>query len=444
MSETVDMTKGKPLPLILHFSLPMLAGNILQQLYNMVDTIVVGRGIGVEALAAVGSTGSLNFLILGFVMGMTQGVSILVSQFLGSKDMRRLHQSITMSILISVIVCVLITVLSLIFKQPVLTMMGIPSQIMDEATRYISIIFACISISYAYNFLSGILRAVGDSKHPVTALIISFVVNVILDVAFVIGFKMGVAGAAYATVIAQGVSALYCLYVYRNISFLQLNREDWSFNLTLFSRSFTLSLPVAIMNSITAVGCMVLQAGVNAFGTDHIAAYSASGKVMMILEQIGISFGYAISTFTGQNMGAGNLTRIRKTVHHTVIMLAGVHVILAAVLLFVMKPLIIMMVGTSSPDIITYSMLFLTVSAIALMILSVLWVYRCCLQALGDTVLPMISGFAEFISRIVCTWLLPGLIGWYGIVFAEVSAWIAACLVLIPSLYYRLSKLSKP
>lgn len=443
MSETVDMTKGKPLPLILHFSLPMLAGNILQQLYNMVDTIVVGRGIGVEALAAVGSTGSLNFLVLGFVTGMAQGVSILVSQFFGSKDMRRLHQSITMSILISIIVCVLMTVLSLIFTKPVLAMMGTPPQIMVEATRYISIIFACMSISYAYNFLSGILRAVGDSKHPVTALIISFVVNVVLDVAFVVGLKMGVEGAAYATVIAQGVSALYCLHVYSRISFLKLSREDWSFNLTLFNRSFTLSLPVAIMNSITAVGCMVLQAGVNAFGTDHIAAYSASGKVMMILEQIGISFGYAISTFAGQNMGAGNLVRIRKTVHQTVFMLAGMHIILAIILLITIKPLIIMMVGTSNPDVITYSMQFLIVCTICLFILSVLWVYRCCLQALGDTILPMVSGFAEFVSRIVFTWLLPGLFGWYGIVFAEVSAWTAACLVLIPSLYFRLSKLQK-
>ena len=275
MSQTKDMTIGNPSKLILAFGMPLLAGNLLQQLYNMVDTIVVGRGVGVDALAAVGATGSINFLVLGFIMGMAQGVSILTAQFFGSKDYQRLRKSITMNIYISIVVCGLMTVLSLLFTKDVLLLMGTPETIMNDAVSYIQIIFLFMSVSYAYNFLSGILRAVGDSKNPVIAMVIACIINVVLDVVLVMYVHMGVAGAAYATVIAQAFSALYCLWSYLKIKELRIEKEDWELDLPLLKKSFFLSVPVAIMNSITAVGVMVLQAGVNSFGTLHIAAYSA-------------------------------------------------------------------------------------------------------------------------------------------------------------------------
>ena len=222
MSQTKDMTIGNPSKLILAFGMPLLAGNILQQLYNMVDTIVVGRGVGVDALAAVGATGSINFLVLGFIMGMAQGVSILAAQFFGSKDYQRLRKSITMNIYISIVVCGLMTVLSLLFTKDVLLLMGTPETIMNDAVSYIQIIFLFMSVSYAYNFLSGILRAVGDSKNPVIAMVIACIINVVLDVVLVMYVHMGVAGAAYATVIAQAFSALYCLWSYLKIKELRL------------------------------------------------------------------------------------------------------------------------------------------------------------------------------------------------------------------------------
>lgn len=443
MAQTKDMTTGTPSKLIIGFGLPLLAGNILQQLYNMVDTIVVGRGVGVEALAAVGATGSINFFVLGFIMGMAQGVSILVSQFFGSKDYRRLRQSITMSVYISIAVCGVMTILSLLFTRDLLKWMDTPENILEDAVTYISIIFACMSISYAYNFLSGILRAVGDSRNPVIAMVIACIVNVGLDVFFVMGLHTGVAGAAWATVIAQGISALYCLVSYLRIEETRVMREDWTMNTNLLKESFVLSLPVAIMNSVTAVGVMVLQAGVNHFGTQYIAGYSAGSKIMMILETIGSTFGYACSTFVGQNLGARKTDRIRKGVNEIALVMGIFHIVLGALMLCITKPILTMMVGAGEKEVIAYGCQYMRINYIFLFVLSLLWVYRCSLQSLGDTILPMVSGIMEFVARITFTLTLPNLIGFDGIAFSEISAWCFACVVLIPAFYYRIHQKEK-
>ncbi len=441
MTQTKDMTIGNPSKLIVGFGLPLLVGNILQQLYNMVDTIVVGRGIGVNALAAVGATGSINFLVLGFIMGMAQGVSILASQFFGSKDYRRLRQSITMSIYISVVVCIVVTMLSLIFIRPLLSLMGTPDNILDDAVSYIRIIFLGITISYAYNFFSGILRAVGDSRNPVIAMVIACVVNIVLDVWFVMGLKIGVEGAAYATVIAQAFSAIYCLISYLKIEETKIRKDDWRMNFQLLKESFVISLPVAIMNSITAVGVMVLQAGVNTFGTEHIAAYSASNKIMIVLETIGSTFGYACSTFVGQNLGAKKMDRILKGVNQIALVMGIFHVLLGIGMMFVTRWILMMMIGADQVNVVDYGMQFMRINYLFIAVLSILWIYRCSLQALGDTLLPMVSGIMEFFSRIIFTMTLPKLLGFDGIALSEVSAWCAACVILIPAFYYRYKKI---
>lgn len=436
--QTKDMTTGSSTTLILTFGLPLLAGNILQQLYNMVDTIVVGRGVGVDALAAVGATGSINFLVLGFIMGMAQGVSILVAQFFGSGDMRRLRQSITMSGYISIAVCLLMTIISVAFTRSILVLMDTPEAILTDAVNYIRIIFLGMSVSYAYNFFSGILRAVGDSKNPVIAMVIACVINIVLDVFLVMGVHMGVEGAALATVIAQAFSAVYCLVSYLKIDETRVQRDDWQMNFGLLKESFVLSLPVAIMNSITAVGVMVLQVGVNHFGTQHIAAYSAGSKIMTVLETVGMTFGFACSTFVGQNLGAGKIDRILKGVNETALVMALLHIVLGVVMILTTKPILTMMIGSSQPEVIEYGCQYMRILYIFLFVLSILWVYRCSLQSLGDTVLPMVSGFVEFFARIVFTLTLPKLIGFDGIAYAEISAWVGACCVLIPAFYYRI------
>ena len=443
MPQTKDMTIGSPSKLIIGFGLPLLAGNLLQQLYNMVDTIVVGRGVGVEALAAVGATGSINFLVLGFIMGMAQGISILVSQYFGSKEYERLRKSVTMNIYISIAVCGLMTILSLLFTKDILLVMDTPSNILTDAIDYIQIIFLFMSVSYAYNFLSGILRAVGDSKNPVIAMVIACVINIILDIWFVIGIGMGVKGAAYATVIAQAFSALYCLVSYKRIPELRLQKEDWKMDWKLLKKSFFLSFPVAVMNSITAVGVMVLQAGVNHFGTEYIAAYSAGSKIMVILETIGSTFGSAGATFVGQNLGAGKIDRILKGINELAIVMVVVHILLAIVMFFSTTSILGMMIGKEQTNVIAYGNQYMRVMYLFIAVLSILWVYRCALQAMGDTFLPMISGVVEFFSRIIFTMTLPGLLGFDGIALSEVSAWVGACCVLIPAFYYRVFKLKK-
>lgn len=441
MTQTKDMTIGNPSTLIIGFGLPLLIGNILQQLYNMVDTIVVGRGIGVNALAAVGATSSINFLILGFIMGMAQGVSILTSQFFGSKDYQKLRKSITMSLYISIAVCVVMTTISLTFIRPILNLMGTPDSILEDAICYIRVIFMGLTITYAYNFFSGILRAVGDSRNPVIAMIIACIVNIVLDVWFVIGLKIGVEGAAYATVIAQAFSAIYCFRSYLKIEETKIQKEDWNMGFELLKESFMISLPVAIMNSITAVGVMVLQSGVNTFGTDHIAAYSSSSKIMMILETISSTFGYACSTFVGQNLGAKKLDRILKGTNHMALIMGTFHIFLGIGMIFVTRWILTMMIGADQKNVIEYGIQYMRINYIFIFILSLLWVYRCSLQAMGDTILPMISGIMEFISRILFTLTLPGILGFDGIALSEVSAWCAACILLIPAFYYRLKKI---
>lgn len=440
---TMDMTTGSPAKLIVRFGLPLLFGSVLQQLYNFVDTIVVGRGISMEALASVGVTGSLNFLVLGFIMGMAQGVSILVSQFFGSRQPEQMRKSITMSFWLCYGCGLLVTVLSVIGSRWMLTMMNTPANIIDDAVVYLHIIFGGTLISLTYNFLAGILRAVGDSKNPLVAMVIAFVVNTILDILFVIPLKMGVAGAAYATVIAQGVSAVYCLVCVRKIEALRLHREDWAWNGALFSKSFFLSLPVAIMNSITAVGVIFLATAINGYGSDYVAAYSASSKIIVILEQLSSSFGMAVATFAGQNMGAGKIERIRSGVRQTNLILMGMNLASAIIMTLFGRTLLILMVSDSNAVVLAIALHTLIFQSWFLVALGLLWVYRCALQAMGDTFFPMLSGLLEFAARTFFIIVLPKLMGFDGVLSAEVSAWISAALMLGVTFYIRLHHLNK-
>ncbi|MDD2957612.1 MAG: MATE family efflux transporter [Lachnospiraceae bacterium] len=430
MTGIKDMTEGSPLRLIVSFSLPLLAGNILQQLYNMVDTIVVGKGISVDALAAVGATGSIYFLILGFVTGLTQGVSILAAQYYGSKNMKEMRQSVTMSAYLCFGLGLIITILSVICTRDLLLLLNTPEAILEDAIIYIRIIFMASLITVAYNFFSGILRALGDSRNPLIAMIISFLVNVVLDILFVITFQMGVAGAAYATIMAQAVSAVYCYLCIRKIDILSLHKEDWKFNRNIFQKSFRLSLPVALMNSVTAVGVMVLQAVVNGFGAVYIAAYSAASKLVIILEQISSTFGFGVATFVGQNIGARRVDRIKEGVKKSVIFLSAVNLVVGVIMALVGKSLFGLIVSREEVEVVNAANIYLTVCSLSLIFLGLLFIYRCAAQALGDTIVPMFSGVVEFVMRIVCALLLPLYFGFAGAALAEVGAWIGACIIL--------------
>ncbi|OLU36763.1 MATE family efflux transporter [Ileibacterium valens] len=442
-NQVKNMTSGKPLKLIVGFSIPLLFGNILQQMYNFVDTLVVGRGVSMDALAAVGLTGSLNFLVLGFIIGMAQGVSIQCSQFFGSQDFDKLRKAITMSFILNFSVGIILTFLSMSSARMMLAWMNTPETLIADAWAYIEVIFGGILISLSYNFLSGILRALGNSRDPLIAMIIAFFINTILDVVFVMVFDWGVLGAAAATLSAQFFSAIYCFSRVRKIEFLRLNKQDWKWDGELFKQSFLLSLPVALMNSITAVGVIFMQTAINGFGSVYIAAYSVASKILIIFEQVDVSFGAGAGTFAGQNLGAMKIERIRVGVRQINFCLILINLSIYASMLLFGAPLIELMVG-NQPEVIDAAKICIQFLCLFLPFLGILWIYRTSLQSMSDTFWPMLSGILEFAARSIALLILPGWIGFYGVLSAEVSAWILAALMLVVVYKIRIKKLSQP
>lgn len=436
---TKDMTSGNPTQLILGFAVPLLLGNIFQQLYNMVDSIIVGRGIGVDALAAVGATGSINFLVLGFVIGLTTGFSILISQYYGANELDEMKRCVTMSIYLSIGATLLITTISVLGARPLLEMMNTPADILENALTYIVIIFWGIGATIAFNLFSAMLRALGDSKTPLYAMIVSSLVNIGLDLYFVISLDMGVAGAAYATVIAQILSCFFCFFRILGIKDLHLKKHHWHFHPKLLYRLFKLGVPVAFMNSVTAIGVMVLQFVVNGFGSMYVAAYSTANKIMNLVEQPGVTFGLAMATYAGQNLGAGKYERIKLGLNKTIQISTTVNILLALIMLLFGKQILALMVSSSEVEVINIAYQYIVICVLALWVLGLLFIYRSSLQGMGDTVIPMISGGVEFITRIVIAMILPGIIAFHSIGVAEISAWITATILLMATFYKRIN-----
>lgn len=436
---TKDMTSGNPTKLILGFAVPLLLGNIFQQLYNMVDSIIVGRGIGVDALAAVGATGSINFLVLGFVIGLTTGFSILISQYYGAGDMDEMKRSVTMSVYLSIGATILITAVSVLGARPLLEIMNTPADILEDALAYIIIIFWGIGSTITFNLFSAMLRALGDSRTPLYAMIVSSLVNIGLDIYFVMNLQMGVAGAAYATVIAQILSCLFCFFRILGIKDLHLKKQHWTFHPELLYRLFKLGVPVAFMNSVTAIGVMVLQFVVNGYGSIYVAAYSSANKIMNLVEQPGVTFGLAMATFAGQNLGAKQYERIKLGLNKTIRISTTVNIVLAVIMLVFGKQILALMVSGNEVEVIDIAYQYIVICVLALWVLGLLFIYRSSLQGMGDTVIPMISGAVEFITRIIIAVTLPGIIAFHSIGAAEISAWITATLLLMATFYKRIN-----
>ncbi|MFR8859135.1 MAG: MATE family efflux transporter, partial [Enterococcus faecium] len=330
-----DLTKGSPAKLILLFTVPLLIGNVFQQFYNMIDMIIVGQTLGKNALAAVGATGSLTFLIIGFAQGLTAGLAIITAQRYGAKDYRGLKKSFAASVVISLVVTVILTVLSLLFIRPMLQLMQTPPEILDQAQTFISIILLGIFASVSFNLLSNVIRALGDSRTPLFFLIIAVIINVVLDLIFIIYFGMGVEGAAIATVIAQVSSSVLCLvYIKKKMPLLQLRKKDFNFDKEEFRVHLNAALPMAFQSSIIAVGAIVLQAALNSLGTDVVAAQAAAGRIDQFANQPMMSFGIAMATFTAQNYGAKEYGRILQGVRQTLLMSVGFSLLAGAIVIF--------------------------------------------------------------------------------------------------------------
>ena len=310
-----DMTVGSPMKLILFFSIPLLIGNIFQQLYNMVDTIIVGRCIDENALAAVGLTGPMSFLVIGFVMGLSSGFAVLVAQRFGAKDEDGMRHCVGIMVILAAVVTVTVTFLAAIFARPMLRAINTPDELFEQSYQYIATIFAGIFTTVLYNILACILRALGDSRTPLYFLMVSSVLNIGLDFLFIVNFGLGVRGAALATVLSQAVSGVCCfLYIAKKYPILHLSKKDFRWDIKIAAKHMGIGLPMAFQFSITAIGVIVLQGAINLFGENRIAAYAAASKVEQLVSQPAGTFGVTMANFSGQNLGAGRVDRVRKGV----------------------------------------------------------------------------------------------------------------------------------
>lgn len=441
-----DMTSGSPLRLIVSFALPLMAGNIFQQLYTVVDTMVVGKALGVDALAALGATDWLYWMVLGMVQGITQGFGILMAREFGAKQYERLRQVVGSSVTLAFLSGLLLMGLSQLSAGSILKMMNTPAEIMDWSLLYLRIMFLGIPVVMAYNLLATVLRSLGDGQTPLYAMILAAICNIVLDLVFVLMFRWGVAGAAAASLIAQGVSGIYCLMKIRKIPFMNLKRDDYRLNANMAGRLLGLGSPMAAQNAIIALGGMIIQGVVNGYGVAFIGGFTAANKLYGVLEIAATSYGYAMITYVGQNLGAGKIHRIRQGMGKAVVVSLVTSAVIAAGMLVFGKSIVGAFISGTPQEVLEATRIgyqYLSIMSACLPVLYILHITRSAVQGMGNTVLPMVSGVAEFVMRTGGVLLLPLFLGETGIFIAEVSAWAGADLILVPSYFFIFKRISR-
>ena len=432
-----DMTKGCPMKIILSFTFPIFLGNVFQQFYNMADTIIVGKFVGTKALAAVGSTGTIMFLIYGFVVGMTAGFTVLTAQKFGAGDMRAMRGTVAGASILSLIIGIILTVLFMVFMKPWLTAMNTPADIFADAYTYIMIISGGILAQMLYNLLASILRALGNSRVPLYFLILSALLNILLALVFIIAFGMGAAGAAVATVISQGVSGVLCLvYIAKKVPVLRMEREDWRPSGHLLGIQLRIGIPMALQYSITAVGTMMVQSALNILGSTLVAAYTAASKIEQVVTQAYVAMGTTMATYGAQNMGAGDVPRIRKGFKACTVLGIVYSFAAAALVMTVGKYMTYLFVSEDAAVIMESVDTYLKCVGVFFIPLVIVNVYRNGIQGLGYGILPMMAGVAELIGRGVVAVIAAGQKSYLGVCLASPAAWVLASLLLIGMYYY--------
>lgn len=422
-----DMTVGSPTKMILNFTFPIFLGNVFQQFYNMADTIIVGKFVGAKALAAVGSTGTIMFLIIGFLTGLTAGFTVPTSQKFGAGDMKAMRKTVGSAVILSAVVSIVMTIVSMLGMRGLLKLMHTPDDIFREAYSYIMVICAGIFAQVLYNLLASILRALGNSKTPLYFLILAAGLNVVLDLVFIIGFHMGAAGAAYATVVAQGVSGLLCLlYIIKKVPILHLTKDDWSLDSTLVKIQLGVGFPMALQYSITAIGSMMMQAALNLLGSLAIAGFTAGSKIEQLVTQAYVALGTTMATYCAQNTGAGKVDRIRKGFRSSTSIGIVYSVAAGVVIMFVGKYLTPLFLSENITEIMNYVDIYLKCVGAFFIPLTIVNVYRNGIQGMGYGILPMMAGVAELIGRGVVAIIAARYHSYFGVCMASPAAWILA------------------
>ena len=443
-SAVKDLTVGKPARLIFYFTLPLLAGNVFQQLFGFVDTLIVGRFLGVEALAAVGCTGPLMFLMLGFISGMTSGFSICTGQSFGAKDFDGVRRSAAICIALSFAASLVLTIIGVAGCRELLIAMDTPPEILDGAYSFISIVYGGVVMFVFLQMLTNLIRALGDSKMPTVIQATTLCINILLEPVAIIGLGLGIPGSAGATIVALTLGNLLCIiYIKRRVPYLHVRREDFSFDREFLLEHVRIGLPMGFQSSIIAIGAVVLQVALNGLGSVAVAAFAAAHRVDGIAIMPMMSFGIAMAAYTAQNFGAKQFGRIVNGVKKCILMSCSFSVMVALFNIYLGAEIIELFVGVEAVQVIEYGRLFLIVTSIFYWSLALLFIFRFTLQGLGQSLVPTIAGVIELFMRIAAALFLVDWLGYLGACVAAPMAWIGALIPLAVAFFLTARKLTR-
>ncbi|MBO6197025.1 MAG: MATE family efflux transporter [Butyrivibrio sp.] len=443
-SNTKDLTVGNPMGLIFGFALSLFWGMLFQQLYNIIDTAIVSWFLGKEAYTGVGTTGAINFLIMGFCMGVCNGFAIPVAQRFGAKDLKSMRKFVSHAIILCVILASVMTFFVSIFCRQILVAMHTPADVLDYAYQYILVIFLGIPVTYMYNLLSGIIRALGDSKHPVQFLIIASIVNIGLDLLFIIPLNMGITGAALATVISQGLAGVMCLiFIIRKIEILQLSKEDWVLDSSHFLILLNMGLPMGLQYSITAIGSVILQTAINGLGVDAAAAVTTAGKVGMFFCIPFDALGSTMATYGGQNVGAKQLDHLQNGLVAAIKLGCAYSLIAFVVLYFFGRSFAMIFLEAGDVACLDNAHLYLIINSAFYIPLALVNIVRFLIQGMGFSLFAVLAGVMEMIGRTIVAVVLVPIFGFPALCFASPIAWVLADAFLIPAYISVKKKLAR-
>ncbi len=439
-----DMTVGNPIGLIIKFAFPLLLANLFQQLYNISDILIVGRFLGLSALAAAGASAPIFFTMLLITFGFTAGLCVITAQRFGAKDEEGVRRSVTHSIMASSILSVVLTITLCIFMKPVLRKMNVPENIMDDTYKFIFTLTLGLILIVGYNLLAGFIRALGDSKTPLYFLIFSSVINILLNLLFISVLKLGIVGSALGTIVAMTISVICCaIYIHHKYPILRLSKEDWRYNKTFMKEHLNVAIPMSLQFSVIAIGLLIIQAICNSFGENTIAAFTSALRIEQLGTQPLLALGIAMATYTAQNYGAGQIERIRQGVNKTSLISIVFSIILALIVRFWGENFIDIFLKERNDEIVNIGHDYLNISTMFYIFLGQIFIFRNALQGMGRTISPMLACVAELGLRIFAAASLAPKIGYLGLCYASPIAWVGGSSVVAIGYFLTMKKLQK-
>ncbi|MDE1549079.1 MATE family efflux transporter [Jeotgalibaca caeni] len=431
-----DMTLGSPWKLIVRFTIPLLMGNIFQQLYSLMDTIIIGRSLGMNALGAIGAVGSLTFFVQGFVLGIASGLSLILAQRFGAKNEERIRSSYIASLWISMGMVLLLTIISILFSDLLLRMMNIPDELFHDSKAYFITAMFGLSALLFFNLMCNVLRSKGDTKHLLVFTVFSQLLNIVFDFIFIIVLDFGVSGVAFATILSQLIVGVFCQnYVIKKVPIFKLGRKDLRADKREVRLHLDISLPMGFQSSIIAVGSIILQYKLNGLGSAAVEGHAIGGRVENMLTMPMVTFGVATATFAAQNYGAGDLSRIWRGVKASLIISLSYGLVVGLLLFFYGSDLAQWLFGAESGETIAFVDRYFKWTTLFYMVLSVVFVVRYCLQGMGKAVAPTIGGFMEMGMRSLVPLFFTGIFGFRAIVISHPLSWMGTAIVLVVALY---------